>query len=188
MQSVRKMQNVNTLNLQWNVRCTWCGVVVREKLWLQTRAALLIGSHEEVFRFRGGICVSRLKCGANSKAGKRTAVVLPCSNSEPLLSVCERESCRCSWTQTPGQLWKEETKWKSASSTSITTTEESFLKEVKVESRKEKRKKNSSNFYLSTSLCGWGMGSNTTAAAAAEQKPHELPNGWMKKLPAATAK
>lgn len=33
------------------------------------------------------------------------------------------------------------------------------------------------------------MGSNTTAAAAAaEQKPHEVPNGWMKKLPAATEK
>lgn len=41
------------------------------------------------------------------------------------------------------------------------------------------------NFYLSASLCGWGMGSSTTAL---EQKPHELPNGCMKKLPAAAAK
>lgn len=65
------------------------------------------------------------------------------------------------------------------------TGEESLKKEglkLKVENGKQ-------NFYLSTSLCGWwGMGSNTTAAAAAEQKPHELPNGWMKKVPAATAK
>lgn len=41
--------------------------------------------------------------------------------------------------------------------------------------------------FMSTSQYGrwWGMGLDTTAE---EQKPHELPNGWMKKLPAATAR
>lgn len=62
------------------------------------------------------------------------------------------------------------------------------LKEL--EERKEERKR-LPTFFVSVyqPVCGWGMGSNTTAAAAAaEQKPHEVPNGWMKKLPAATEK
>ncbi|KAG7225779.1 hypothetical protein INR49_014430 [Caranx melampygus] len=56
---------------------TWCGRrCMRDKLLLQPRVVPLIGRQEEVFRFRGGPCVSRQECGA--KAARRA--------NEPLLS------------------------------------------------------------------------------------------------------
>ena len=95
-------------------------------------------------------------------------------------------SCGCSRTRAPDSDGK--TRLKADSAELFFRYDEESLKALKpkVGEKEREREREKKNFYLSTSLSGWGMGSNTTAAA--EQKPHEVPNGWMKKLPAATAK
>lgn len=118
----------------------------------------------------GGSCGSSSpKCWANCKAGKRNRC---CPSLFKLWAVC---------THRPAQRWKEATKRKVASSASISTPEGGKpLTHPKWRGGKRQT-------FMSTSQYGrwWGMGLDTTAE---EQKPHELPNGWMKKLPAATAR